>query len=124
MSHEPISYTDAVRIFSDGDVQADLDDACKKLAQSTVDIMQAFDSVATQLHTVDLHGLAAPTLPKWNLIRKVTNILQYFVAYVADIGPTRTLETSSGNHVPMQDLSPVVSKVSRMLLLLIESLNH
>jgi len=70
MSHEPISYTDAVRIFSDGDVQADLDDACKKLAQSTVDMMQAFDSVATQLHTVDLHGLAAPTLPKWNLIRK------------------------------------------------------
>jgi hypothetical protein len=85
---KPIFYADAVRIFCDEDVQADLNNACKKLAQSTVDLMQTFDTVATQLHTVDLHGLAAPMLPKWNSIRKVNKRPQSFISCALILTPS------------------------------------
>lgn len=66
-----VSYPLAVRILNDSEVHADLGEACQKLAQSTVRLLQVFDSVATQLHTLDMQGLTGPTRPTWNSISKV-----------------------------------------------------
>lgn len=70
-----ITYGDAVRTFNAKDVRADLDNACEQLGLSTISMMGKVDSVAKQLHTIDLLGLTPPFKPQWNLLRKVLDIL-------------------------------------------------
>jgi hypothetical protein len=59
---KPLSYMDAVRIFNE--LEPDLKDACQNLAQSTVRIMHDFDSIATQLHSLDMQALMPPIKPQ------------------------------------------------------------
>ncbi|KAJ7507282.1 hypothetical protein B0H11DRAFT_197708 [Mycena galericulata] len=68
LKHKPLSYTDVVRIFNE--LETDLQDACKNLAQSIVQLMQAFNSIATQLHSVDLQAIMPPIKPQWKIIRR------------------------------------------------------
>ncbi|KAJ7701752.1 hypothetical protein B0H17DRAFT_163832 [Mycena rosella] len=65
---KPLSYLDVVRIFNE--LEPDLNDACKTLAQSTVRLMQDFDSIAAQLHSVDIQAMMPPVKPQWKLIRR------------------------------------------------------
>ncbi|KAJ6588461.1 hypothetical protein B0H19DRAFT_207242 [Mycena capillaripes] len=65
---KPLSYMDVIRCFND--LEPDLKDACQNLAQSTVQLMQGFDSIAVQLHSVDLQALMPPVKPQWKLIRR------------------------------------------------------
>lgn len=70
-STKAVSYPDAVRAFNDKDVLADLNDACAKLAQSTTALMMKFDSISTQLRTIDLQGWSAPLRPGWTTLHNV-----------------------------------------------------
>ncbi|KAF8208307.1 hypothetical protein K438DRAFT_1813786 [Mycena galopus ATCC 62051] len=65
---KPLSYMDIIRCFNDLDT--DFKDACKGLAQSTVQLMQSFDSISMQLHSVDLQATMPPVKPQWKLIRR------------------------------------------------------
>lgn len=67
-----LSYIDAIGVFNDETVIDDLNASCQKLAQSMVALMQTFEAISTQLHTLDLQGLTPePWKPRWNYIRKV-----------------------------------------------------
>ncbi|PFH50847.1 hypothetical protein AMATHDRAFT_60338 [Amanita thiersii Skay4041] len=64
------TYPDIARAFNDKDVQADLADACSKLAKATASLMSKFDTIATQLHTFDMQRQTAPMSPQWNNMRR------------------------------------------------------
>lgn len=66
-----MSYSDGVNILVDKDVQDDINDACSKLAHAMSTMMDKFDSVAKQLHTLDLLRHAAPLKPRWESMHKV-----------------------------------------------------
>ncbi|KAJ7130132.1 hypothetical protein C8R44DRAFT_61510 [Mycena epipterygia] len=68
LKRKPLSYMDVLRIFNE--LETDLKDACKNLAQSTVQLTQGFDSIAMQLHSVDLQAMMPPVKPQWKLIRR------------------------------------------------------
>ncbi|CAA7269934.1 unnamed protein product [Cyclocybe aegerita] len=67
---KPISYADAVRTFNDQEVQDDINDACSKLAQAMSAMMDKFDSIAKQVHTIDLLRANPPLKPRWDSMRK------------------------------------------------------
>ncbi|KAJ7164980.1 hypothetical protein C8R46DRAFT_301577 [Mycena filopes] len=67
-TRRPLSYLDVVRSLID--LEPDLKDAFKNLAQSTVRLKQGFDSIATQLHSVDIQAMMPPLKPQWNLTRR------------------------------------------------------
>jgi hypothetical protein len=62
LKRKPLSYGDVVRCLNE--LETDLKDACKNLAQSTVQLAQGFDSIAVQLHSVDLQALMPPVKPQ------------------------------------------------------------
>ncbi|KAK7460877.1 hypothetical protein VKT23_008806 [Stygiomarasmius scandens] len=65
-----LSYTDAVQVFRDEDIVANLRDACQKLAQSSVALMKTFETICDQLHSIDMQGMAPPLKPRWSAYRK------------------------------------------------------
>ncbi|KAF9485733.1 hypothetical protein BDN70DRAFT_916837 [Pholiota conissans] len=67
---KPISYAEAVRTLNLSDVQDDINDACGKLATAMNAMMQKFDSITKQMHTIDLKRLNAPLKPKWDSVHK------------------------------------------------------
>ncbi|TFK29565.1 hypothetical protein FA15DRAFT_664113 [Coprinopsis marcescibilis] len=66
----PISYAEAVNMLTDKDVCRDVDDACAKLSQAMALLMQRFNAVAKQMHTIDLQRLTKPLKPGWESICK------------------------------------------------------
>ena len=68
----PMSYSDGVRILVDKEVQDDINDACSKLAYAMSTMMDKFDSIAKQMHTLDLLRHTAPLKPRWESMRKVS----------------------------------------------------
>ena len=66
-----MSYSDGVSILVDKDVQDDINDACNKLAHSMNAMMDKFDSIAKQMHTLDLLRHTAPLKPRWESMRRV-----------------------------------------------------
>jgi hypothetical protein len=68
---KPISYAEAVKTFNSPDVQDDINDACGKLATAMSAMMQKFDSITKQMHTIDLLRLSAPLKPRWDSVRQV-----------------------------------------------------
>ena len=70
-THLSMSYSDGVRALVDKDVQDDINDACSKLARAMSTMMDKFDSIAKQMHTLDLLRHTAPLKPRWESIRKV-----------------------------------------------------
>lgn len=76
---KPISYAEAVRTFNGQDVQDDVNDACGKLAHSMSAIMDKFEAITKQMHTIDLLRLSAPLRPRWDSMRKdVAELLWQF----------------------------------------------
>jgi len=69
---KPISYAEAVRTFNGQDVQDDLNDACGKLAHSMSAMMDKFEAITKQMHTIDLLRLSLPLRPRWDAMRKVS----------------------------------------------------
>ncbi|KDR77315.1 hypothetical protein GALMADRAFT_139308 [Galerina marginata CBS 339.88] len=67
---KPVSYTEVVRAFSGQDVQDDINDACGKLAHAMTAMMEKFDAITKQMHTIDLLRLSAPLVPKWDSMRQ------------------------------------------------------
>ncbi|KAG6811620.1 hypothetical protein H0H92_006584 [Tricholoma furcatifolium] len=65
-----ITYADALRSLNGADVQADLNSAFEQFALTTARLLESFDNVARQLHTVDLLGFAPPFKPQWILLCK------------------------------------------------------
>lgn len=74
MSHitksKPITYSNAVRAFNDRDVQEDIKDACRRLAQAMSTLVERFDAITKQMHTIDMKRLTSPLKPRWCAIRK------------------------------------------------------
>lgn len=70
--HKTLTYPDVVRTLNDQGVKGDINDACAKLAQAMAAIMTKFDSIAKQLHTVDLLRRNPPLKPRWEVLRKVS----------------------------------------------------
>ncbi|KAF8902623.1 hypothetical protein CPB84DRAFT_1775843 [Gymnopilus junonius] len=74
MSHppkvRPISYSEAVETFNSQEVQTDMNDACGKLAHAMSLMMEKFDAITKQMHTIDLLRLNAPFKPKWDSMRQ------------------------------------------------------
>ncbi|EDR10255.1 uncharacterized protein LACBIDRAFT_293545 [Laccaria bicolor S238N-H82] len=74
MSHitksKPITYSNAVRAFNDRDVQEDIKDACRRLAQAMSTLVERFDAIMKQMHTIDMKRLTSPLKPRWCAIRK------------------------------------------------------
>ena len=68
----PVTYADAVKTFNTQDVQSELNDACGKLAHAMSTMMQKFDSVTKQMHTIDLLRLNTPLKPKWDSMHQVS----------------------------------------------------
>ncbi|KAK7042361.1 tryptophan synthase beta subunit-like PLP-dependent enzyme [Favolaschia claudopus] len=68
MKRKPLSYIDIVRCFNELD--DDFKDASRNLALSTVQLLQGYDSISMQLHSVDLQAAMPPVKPQWKLIRK------------------------------------------------------
>ncbi|KAG6914918.1 hypothetical protein DXG01_014466 [Tephrocybe rancida] len=66
-----VTYADTLRSMNAPDVQSDLDSACEQLALTAVRLMENFDYIAKQLHTIDMLGLAPPFKPRWSSLRKV-----------------------------------------------------
>ncbi|KAK2460021.1 hypothetical protein APHAL10511_007944 [Amanita phalloides] len=54
----PLSFTypDAVHVFNDHNVQADLAQACEKLAKATASLLSKFDAIATQVNKLGANG--------------------------------------------------------------------
>jgi len=74
-----MSYFDGVDTLVDKDVQDDINDACSKLAHSMSMMMDKFDSIAKQMHTLDLLRHTAPLKPRWESMRKnVAELLWQF----------------------------------------------
>jgi hypothetical protein len=67
---KPISYSEAVRTFNGPDVQEDINDACGKLAHAMSVMVEKFDAITKQMHTIDLLRLSAPFKPKWDSMRQ------------------------------------------------------
>ncbi|RXW16914.1 hypothetical protein EST38_g8940 [Candolleomyces aberdarensis] len=65
-----LTYPDATRAFADENVRDDINDACARLGQAMSKMMERFDSVAKQMHTLDLQRLAAPLKPRWDALSK------------------------------------------------------
>ncbi|KAG6889393.1 hypothetical protein C0992_005477 [Termitomyces sp. T32_za158] len=65
-----VTYAGALRSINSPDVRADLDSACEQLAFTTSRLMENFDYIAKQLHTIDMSGSAPPFKPKWKSLRK------------------------------------------------------
>ncbi|KAG6872630.1 hypothetical protein C0995_008150 [Termitomyces sp. Mi166 len=65
-----VTYADTLRSMNSLDVRADLDSACEQLALTTVRLMENFDYIAKQLHTIDMLGSTPPFKSQWNLLRK------------------------------------------------------
>ncbi|KAF5384293.1 hypothetical protein D9615_003237 [Tricholomella constricta] len=64
------SYADTVRSLNAPDIHGDLDNACGQLALTAVNLLENFDYIAKQLHTIDLLRLASPFKPQWDSLRK------------------------------------------------------
>jgi hypothetical protein len=62
LKRKPLSYLDVIRCLNELD--ADFKDSCKTLAQSTVQLIQGFNSISTQLHSVDLQAAMPPVKPQ------------------------------------------------------------
>jgi len=69
---KPISYAEATRAFNGQDVQDDVNDACGKLAQAMSAMLDRFESITKQMHTIDLLRLSAPLKPRWDTMRQVS----------------------------------------------------
>ncbi|KAJ7057086.1 hypothetical protein C8F01DRAFT_342843 [Mycena amicta] len=65
---KPLSYLDVARCLFE--LETDLKTASKNLGQSTIHLVQSFDAIATQLHSVDLQGAMPPVKPQWKIIRR------------------------------------------------------
>ncbi|KAJ7628570.1 hypothetical protein FB45DRAFT_40738 [Roridomyces roridus] len=68
LKQKPLSYGDAVCVLTE--LEGDLKDACQNLAVSTAQLMRGFNSISTQLHSVDMQATMPPVKPQWKLIRK------------------------------------------------------
>jgi hypothetical protein len=76
-----MSYSDGVSILIDKDVQDDINDACSKLAYAMSTMMDKFDSIAKQMHTLDLLRHTAPLKPRWESMRKVSTPRALYLSY-------------------------------------------
>ena len=73
---KPIAYADVVKTFNASDVQDDINDACGKLATAMSALMQKFDSITRQMHTIDLlrhNPPPTPFKPRWDSVRQVSH---------------------------------------------------
>ncbi|KAF5325235.1 hypothetical protein D9619_009583 [Psilocybe cf. subviscida] len=71
-----VSYSDAVKTFNSPDVQDDINNACDRLVLALSAMVQRYDSITKQMHTIDLLRFSAPMTPKWLSMRQdLTEIL-------------------------------------------------
>ncbi|TFK31724.1 hypothetical protein BDQ12DRAFT_92884 [Crucibulum laeve] len=64
-----LTYVDAVRLFSDNSIQEDFITAFQKLSLGMMTLLENFDAIARQLHTLDLQRLTVPLKPRWDSLR-------------------------------------------------------
>ena len=67
-----VSYSDAVKTFNSPDVQVDINNACDRLVQALSAMVQQYDSITKQMHTIDLLRFNSPMTPKWTSMRQVS----------------------------------------------------
>ncbi|ESK94798.1 hypothetical protein Moror_14191 [Moniliophthora roreri MCA 2997] len=67
---QALSYSDTVSLFNQESVAESFKEACQKLAQSHLKLLQTFESLSSQLSSLDLQHKAAPMTPTWKTIQK------------------------------------------------------
>ncbi|EEB94351.1 hypothetical protein MPER_06847, partial [Moniliophthora perniciosa FA553] len=65
-----LSYPDTVSLFNQESVAESFKEACEKLAQSHLKLLQTFETLSSQLSSLDLQHKAAPMTPTWKTIQK------------------------------------------------------
>ncbi|KAH6910735.1 hypothetical protein BKA70DRAFT_1424393 [Coprinopsis sp. MPI-PUGE-AT-0042] len=60
------SYPDIIHMLSDAYVKEDVEGACRGLTHAMGESAQAFESIAKQMHTIDLQRISAPFKPRWD----------------------------------------------------------
>ncbi|KAG5649430.1 hypothetical protein H0H81_003917 [Sphagnurus paluster] len=74
-----ITYADVVHSINAPEVQEDLDNACEQMALTALRLIENFDFITKQLHTIDLLRLSSPFNPHWISLRKqFMDILWHF----------------------------------------------
>ncbi|PPQ66430.1 hypothetical protein CVT24_007196 [Panaeolus cyanescens] len=75
----PPTYIDAARILNDKDVVDNINEACNKLRLVMSNMLEKYDSISKQMHTIDLLRLHPPFKPRWDAFRKdLVDILRQF----------------------------------------------
>ncbi|KAF9559792.1 hypothetical protein CPC08DRAFT_637390 [Agrocybe pediades] len=67
---KPYTYAEVVKTYEKPDVQQDLNDACSKLAHAMSAMMDKFDAITRQMHTIDMLRRGPPLKPKWDSLRQ------------------------------------------------------
>lgn len=111
INNKPFSYAEAIRTFERPDVQQDLNDACGKLAHAMSTMMDKFEAITKQMHTIDLLRRSTPLKPKWDSMRQVSLLLSLCTASSRLERPLtdyacRTSPNSFGNFGRILELFP------------------
>ncbi|TEB26864.1 hypothetical protein FA13DRAFT_1737070 [Coprinellus micaceus] len=65
-----LTYPEAARAFADANLREDLTDACARLGQGLAVLMEKFEAIAKEVHSIDMQRLAAPLKPRWDTLSK------------------------------------------------------
>jgi hypothetical protein len=66
-----LTYPEAARAFADANLREDLTDACARLGQGLAALVEKFEAIAKEVHSIDMQRLAAPLKPRWDTLSKV-----------------------------------------------------
>ncbi|KAJ2914954.1 hypothetical protein MD484_g5441, partial [Candolleomyces efflorescens] len=133
-----LTYPEATRAFANEDVREDINDACARLGQAMSKMMERFDSVAKQMHTLDLQRLAAPLKPRWDALSKISAehaaltrtlldralaFLHQMVTFHAELAKLVSRQSASGQkeiHELAVKLSDLEAQVAQVCILNLE----
>lgn len=71
MKRRALTYGDAVRALNTEDMQNALDEACRHLAVTIINLMESAVNIDRLLHTVDLQLHTSSFRPLWSCLQKV-----------------------------------------------------
>ncbi|KAG6835228.1 hypothetical protein H0H93_003715 [Arthromyces matolae] len=65
-----VTYADVLKSLNTPELQADLDSALEQLSTTVVRLVESFECIAKQLHTIEMSGSTPPFKKRWSSLRK------------------------------------------------------
>lgn len=85
--NKQLAYSDAVLLITESDTCKDINHSCKKLCQALDNLVENFDSMATQMNTLDLQRNSIHKLkPRWGTLCQVHTSSSRFLAMLIIFG--------------------------------------